>query len=345
MSRYMSTVYKDSVDHVYYSNSIFNNSPNPLILNISDERGQPIIGADNTPSESSSNYEMTVTNFSIPGALIPIFKFIPGQYKVTMEYNGSINTVNVPYIPQSALTTSDPGYFYVYYFQNFIDMINSALATSFAALAGVPVGNVAPYLVYNAADKSISIIATGNDYDESAVPRINLYFNTALHEYLLYFQMFFITYSPIDVKNFRMIFKDNFNNVTVNGGINTYRMTSEIADLNSWSDLNKIVITSNLTCLRQEWYSSNISGDSAASISFPIIAEFVTIPDAQGDLRSEITYTPYQFKWIDVLGSITKKIDFNFYYLTFSLDLIPIYLPPYNSGSITVCFKRKTAYQ
>lgn len=126
-------------DHIYYNINITNPSTSQLLLAEFNQTAAQAILAN--PSE----YNLSVVRFTIPAQQIPIFIFVKGLYTVTLSINGLDYMSIVPYIP-GFTAVLDPGDTQVYSYNQFLLMINQALANSFLASNG---SFTTPLLIYS----------------------------------------------------------------------------------------------------------------------------------------------------------------------------------------------------
>lgn len=211
-------------DHFYY-NMIINNLTDSSVFAIyRDVRGQTIV-------QNPSDYTVSVIRFAINSGLLPIFNFTPipgnfssgntnlnkGSYSITLSYNGvdyqenvifalnkfvvnnTIADYNIPPNIQNWNTINEQNfeYYQVFDYENFLDMINSAIQNAYMRIpldappkvAGAP----APFLQLNRETQIINIIAH-RSFDPAFVggQSIQLYMNTDLY-------VFFNNFSAIQI--------------------------------------------------------------------------------------------------------------------------------------------------
>ena len=153
--------------HIYYDLNILNNdttgTKQPPFLQFTEIRNSPYI---NNPSD----YFCSVVRFSVETPTLPLIIPQPKVgaanvnelvYTVSMSHPTLLPvpiTTSVFYVPQSSATLAPPPtsitsasdiineYYYTYTYKPFIDMINTALRTTWIALiAALPAGTLNPY--------------------------------------------------------------------------------------------------------------------------------------------------------------------------------------------------------
>lgn len=207
-------------DHFYYNIEINNQTDKPINASFKETRDSAIL-------QNPSEYTVSVIRFAINSGLIPIFNFVPvpgsngsgnlnlnkGVYSVTLEYGDDVYQENVIYALnnytlgdyenppniQNWKTINEENYEYyqIFDYENFIDMINSALATAYAKIdpnsppktAAAP----APFLQLNRDTGKIDLIVH-RSFDSSFVdsPTIRIFMNERLY-------VFFNNFSAVQV--------------------------------------------------------------------------------------------------------------------------------------------------
>lgn len=211
-----SNLIKDD-NHIYYNISIFPNTnfnhPESFVAKFTESRSDPIL-------DRPEDYHLSIVRFSIPGESIPIFVYpttpiLNGQgkptgqyqvnnnvYSVTLSYFNGVTTLYyqefLAYVSNfTYLASTNLRFYYVYSYQQFIDMINTAFSNAFISLktANPSVKSTrAPYLLFNPVTKLISLI-----YQQTIITDgILIYFNTALS---LFFDNYNFSFLPLNAPN------------------------------------------------------------------------------------------------------------------------------------------------
>ncbi len=215
-----SQIIKDD-DHVYYNISIFPdrtyNNPQEFPASFIEVRSDAII-------DKPEQYHMSVIRFSVPGEAIPIFIYphIKNSqtgiytvnnmaYSVTLSTGGNDYQTFITYVANTTeFNSTQVQYYYIYSYQAFINMINTAFATSFAALKTANPGVAAtraPYLIFNPATEIISLI-----FQNSYLGSINVFMNGILNLFFDNFNVILNDFNAINGKAVQFILPTSLNN-------------------------------------------------------------------------------------------------------------------------------------
>jgi len=302
---------------------------------------QPII-------EHANEYYLSIDRFSIPMSNIPIFIFNPAAnfYTVELVYNGTgSGPISVQYIPPALQPTTSAYYYYVYSYNLFLLMINTALAASFTALGGsisLPAGSIAPYFVIDDSTKIISLVAQSNFYDSTISTPIQIFMNTNLLSYMEGIPM---SYNSALAGGRNILFNlfNTHNNVIAASPSNFYKMDTEYgaSTLINWNQAKGFIITTDSIPINPE-YLPIVSGQNLLNTR-PILAnfDFVYSPsDTKGLVAQYILQSPY--KTIDLVGrNQVNRIDTTVYWYDSSNNMYTIYLRPNEAMSIRLVFLKK----
>lgn len=201
----------ENPDYVWYdlvfSNIDSENFDSRTTLFFKDTRDVPIIN-------KIDDYKMSITRFEISTWSIPCAYFQSqtnsndpniGQYGIVLEYFDGVNSYTTSlnrliFVPQDKTQSTPPApntqqyglpefspYYYIYNFNNFIDMVNTAFSSAMVELKTI-VGGIDPsiynvndpFMVWND-DLTASILAPADWFDVSVDPQIKIYFNRPLY--------------------------------------------------------------------------------------------------------------------------------------------------------------------
>ena len=261
--------------HVYLNLDATNTSKTPQPLVFNDMRNNPFI-------ENADQYHVSIVRFSVmTGSSLPIF--IPTMeysawdgtayenlnttiYNLTLQY-GSIN-VTVPLVYNTTNRVSNPallgssisnGYtnenYYIYYYQQVVDMVNQAFVSAFAQLGSLISPTIAnatipPLMQWDTQNNKAIILAELGKYDRNLMSPILIYFNTSLYE--------LFSSTPADGVNTSELYKNyclKFYNNTTNLrnvkylNVTTYTMMQvfqEVSTVQLWSPVQNILFTTDL---------------------------------------------------------------------------------------------------
>lgn len=370
-------VVSDDGDRIYY-NFIIGESINTR----PSFEAKVLTNLDEVFLTNPSDYYISVVRFSIPCQNIPIFvpeiQNFPNTdinrtvYSVSLEYNGFTSGETFvqfvsenPNIQVSSITASNPPnttsqYYWIYEFQPFIDMVNTALATAFTNLAlasgGLPLGATAPFFEFDPSTQLISLVAQRLFYDRTLALPINIFMNYKLLTYFDSLESTYLgnnnAYAP-NGKDFQIVVKDLKNNwynpsfVVPANPPNYYRMIQNFPNVVSWNVFKSLQIVSNMIPIRQEYSPSLSSGNGGNTQGQVFLKDFEPQLNNGGDSRGILYFTldgPYQL--IDLVSTTPlRKIDLSIYWVDrfgrkYLLEC------PYNQViSVKVVFIKKSSYK
>ena len=393
-----SELYKVDDDHVYYNILIPHNPTSstgglpPNLATFEENRVQPIL-------DKPSDYYLAVTRFLVPGGTIPIFIFRvnpypntdinQGIYSVTLSWNGndvqqyveyqtnaSNNTsYNVPFaqIPP-ALSSSNPNqtlsnYYYVFSYQEMLDMVNTAISNALYTLIntyGAPSDAVAPYFIYNPQTQLFSLISQIKYFDEATangglgnLPTISLYVNLPLFRLFDGIEVISEGYNVTNNKYIRYVIKNNNNNFyfgNSNAAPTTYpylyyQMSQEYPTIVNWNSLQSIVFTSVSLPSRSEYIPGTTSAGSvglsqSGNNNFrQIITDFQVLQDLGGSARTVIQYFPQSpYRYVDLLSNDPlRKLDITVWWSDTDNNLYPVTVPTGGVVTIKMLFIKKSS--
>lgn len=308
---------------------------------------QPIIS-------NPEKYHVSVDRFQIDGKSLPIYVFNPASPPaVWLEYGGFSAKVDFIFVPQNTYVVNPSivpfnKYYHVYDIQHFLDMMNTALATAFANLGGLvvlPVGSSSPYIVWNAPTGLASVYAQKAFYNLSLGAPIEIFFNTALHDVLLFFN----TYNDaFDKWQLRM--NDNYNNTQTIGVVDWLFITQQANGASGWNPVKSIIFTSSsipvagtYTSLNSQASNSNATNEDDTN-SLAILIDFKIDPTFAMSPRTELLYVAQDnTRKLDMQGNTPlKNININIFWSDTAGNLFPLVIARNKEASIKLLFTKKT---
>lgn len=299
--------------HAYYNIVILpdNDKKNPKtkLASFIDSRGEAIIDLPN-------DYHVSILRFTVPTRNIPIFIYpttgTEGDYKadneyysVTLKYANVSYQVYLTFTPENtgSLSNTEP-YYYVYSYQNFINMINTALAAAYTKIPMASPTTQAPYLALDRETGLISLFAQqayagGNDGGS-----VSIFFNTPLASLLNSFYFKYRAYNEPFGEYAELIVEDTKTNTPV-APLNYYEMKQEYNNLADWAQLDSIIIATGSIPIKQENVPGALSSlGSTTDDTIPILADF--IPERNESLvRQTLQYRPTaEYKRVDLQGTV-----------------------------------------
>lgn len=348
MNKHRTNIVSDS-DNVYYDVNISsNNEQSKSTSNYNVTRTQNIL-------DDPSDYFLSVIRFTIPSYFVPILEFVPqveggnnGQYSVTLQRGGQIQQVFVTYVNDSVETYAEnpKEYYYMYQYQSFVNLINTALDGAFAALGGnIPVGSAAPVMLFDSPSKTFTMY-----FDETYIGAnpILVYFNDKLWSLIYGMQHerqntgIGFTADGRDV----LLLVDNYGNNFVdttffplNPPQLYYFLTQEYSTVYNWNPYKRIVLTTGNLPIENEFVKGEENGYRK------ILTDFSPSNNVN-DERSVYQYFPTsQYRLIDMISNTNlKKINLQVWWQDRNEDLRPIYLPWNSQINIKLGFFNKNLY-
>lgn len=339
------TDYTDT--HTYYNANMVNSSDTPIIANYSDNRDEELIS-------DPEHWHLSIERADIDALYIPLFHFITGAYKVSLNYGVISSSQNVIYVPESTLTPQDslkP----VYSINHFLKMVNDALLLAFDAIkASIPAINRPAYppgFVYNSTTKLFSLIAE-TTYDTVTPPSgiaIFIGINTRLFNMLSggWDVKYYGTAGPALDYNFN-IYNQKNNIITLSdpaGVIPTkfaYDMKAEYVSSNL-KDATKLILTTSMPIAREYIPALEGNATTGSNSTQAILTDFSIGSQPEDVGRPGYLYIPQYPRNIDLVGNIPiRNITMAVFWQDRAGALYPVYIPPHSSFTIKMSFKRKT---
>lgn len=316
--------------------------------------------------ENPSEYYLSVVRFQLPGQLIPLFFNVGYNGGTTLPFaNTTFRSVTLTlgasnqqrfliYTPQD-LTIPVPTppidqyniqYYAMRSYQQYVDQINVALASAFAALPPpvlVP-ALVAPYMTYDPDTQLFSLFA-----DQRFVAQgIHIFMNTDLYNsFLPSFDTVFNGSDQPFGKDYEILIKDNKNNSVTIGAINYYQMKQEFKSINNINQFRTIVLTVNNIPIRYETTPSTRQNNSVQTNSLNILTDFIpALTNTAGELQTQIVYYPTaEYRLIDVVGdSGVNELEIRAFWGDKYENLYPILVPAHDNGSVKLLFRNRKLY-
>lgn len=148
-----------------------------------------------------ASFDATVARFFLPLSSLPYFDSAKQQFFITLTYNGVDYKQQVTAIQYVAGDTN------VYYVQQWIDSINIALKSAYAALIAAITAtsqfwpNRPPFLQFNSSTNLISLITDAGSWENTASGSPIIWFNTALALQLRNLPQFQVAYNSASGKD------------------------------------------------------------------------------------------------------------------------------------------------
>ena len=340
-------------DKVYFNVELGNNGGGVAVPATFNQTFQsPII-------DVPDDYYCCVTKFSCPTTQIPIFipTLQPASttatiYSVTLTYNGNSSQQFVQYVAGSGFPNTAPTYYYVFNYNTFIDQINTALATAFAAITP-PMGSQAPYFQYNPVTGLISFVAQRAYYDQTLSTPILIYINLPLSDLLTGFEG---TYAPLGFvptvtgQDDTISVYDQKNNwynpswVTPATPGDYYIMTQNYPSIGAWTPFKSLRLSSNSLPIKPEYIIPSFGTINLGSQG--VLQTFVPLFDETGIHATSVNYVPgTNLHLLNMSGAKPiYQVDFQFQWIDGDGLAHPVYIDNNQVCAVEFGFFRKSTY-
>lgn len=331
----------------------------------------------NLPNTSTP---LDTTNFSpyLSGGIIEKAQDNPNYtpYGVCYSYGGNDYPTRIIFSPMNSSPLPRPpsknnglqdlsnGYYYVYSYKPFLDLINNALLQSYQAFntAHPGIHNSPIQYIYNSDTGLISMIA---EYSYSLVGAADIYANSLLtFTYLEAINVYFNNYNSPNFKDCRMIIKpEPFNNnayaekgdiVPTPPTLPKYLIFTQEYDVRYlWNNIKAILFTSSTLQSRLEYMPNiqNINAFNATLLNINVfspstrnIVSYYDIITESGSpqQRQSLFYLPSFVKWIDlVTHNPLTSINIDIYFELTNGQIIPLYIEPNDAIDLKLVFMKK----
>src|SRR5215216_1175035 len=245
------------------------------------------------------------------------------RFPINLEYFPQnpvyIDTLPTGFVQNKSLQIITP-YYFIYSYQQFLNMINDALGVSWnvSGLKAMFPNHLQPYFVLDSETSLISLIVPTYfvNITAPAVVTPSIFMNVALQKYLDAFNVSLTRYNAPQGNDTYFIFNGSFTQTpetfyypngitppatTANPGPPTipgyYKFTQEYSILEYWSSLHSIIISTNTIPIRNE-YIPGVSNQASyitvnqdgINVSYPILSDFVPQIEGSAGTSRSIAY-------------------------------------------------------
>lgn len=384
----MSFTTRDTPDKVYYDitiSNLQNTATAPPVLYFNETRNSPFI-------LDPESYYLSIVRFTLDTNTLPIIQpeIQPAPnsnvnlttYSITMDWNNPVAPFQsftqqtfITFIPQnkqaivpappsqtlSGLQNNETGYYDVYNYQYWIQLVNNTFTQCYNDLnaqvvaAGLALPSpYAPVMSWDTQGNIAILNADNAGYNDTTANYISIYFNPSLFN--LFSSFPFIVESTDVVaggKNARIIMSGfgGANVVQFPPVAPTYtalQIVQEYSTIVLWTPITSIVFTSNTLPIVANQVSAPLlffngkrfqSGGNNSNIA-QIITDFVA---NDGNYKPNIVYIPSaQYRLVNLVGnSPLYNIDVEVFYKNRVGEFIPIRLGSGGTATIKILFTRK----
>jgi len=366
--------------HIYIDLDMINNSAggDQVPLSFEETRLHPFLDGD------ASDYYCTIVRFNIQTGdalpvMIPVIDTTQGDkdvtvYKVTIKrrnrstgtvitsaeeavvYVPSDHTVPVPSLVAGGVQDVTSGYYNVYQYQDFVDMVNSALDLAWReAIVGTDVPEQAPFLEFNPETYACSINTPRQCEPGRSDPNdyYDIYFNSRLFELFIGFPADYYSDGQYKIK-VRNRGESNVRKLTYPGNvtIDYLQMYQEMSSVGMWNPVSAVVFaTTSLPIHPTQTSAPRIYNDKTNSTGIGygspnianILSDFAVPISATNQYRPEISYTPSaEYRLIDMFSNHNlTRIDLQVYWKDKYGNFHRFYLQPGCAAHIKILFRLK----
>lgn len=354
-------------DYVYFNINLTNNNNIDTICNSIINLTSPIIN-------DSSHYYLSVIRFVLDGSSIPIFIFKNNTYFITLSVVIPTDEGDQSFESQSPIQyNNDYSRFdlqTIYYYDDFITLINKTIAAVFVDLtaqvfaAGLSLPysiDRAPYMIYSPAT-GLCGIAAQSGYAEPSDPdspeTVRIWFNNAFYAFFANLPAYPVAPDDGSINTNYLL---NMQKIGIsNTGLalpfipsDEFFVSQEFPALYLWFDITTIMFVSNALGVNPEFTpvvnTSSALGTSASggasNVTIPMLTDFQPYyapGDAAGP-RSYIYYVPQsEYRRYDLFGGPIDTVDVKIILRDRVGNQYPYYIPPFQSVQMKLCFQKRS---
>ncbi len=292
-----------------------------------DNRVQPIL-------KNPSEYELAVERFSVPSIGVPIQFQIPNQYKVSLEYNGTVKEAFITFPVNSTFPPLYPPYQAVWHYNEFTEGLNNALKDIHDQMKLAEPTFLPTKPIYMAYEENTNLFPL---YCQSAYtnPNIKLIFNDKLYYLFSSFSSFDRPTGVPNVNEFIILLKDYGNNSTTLGGYD-FKIQQQFSTIALLSTLRSLVFETNSIPVENE-----LIGSSSKNVTRQVITNFLLDQKVQD--RSPIQFFPEgPQRWVTLSSrQELRRIDLKVSWTDEFDNLYPIVGDDQNPISMKLVFRKK----
>ena len=326
-------------DHVYIDINIKYDEnkdvgQNSSIATYQSTKTEPLIG---NPSE----YHLTIDRFNLSGFLIPSYIFNPDEPgAVGLNFGGIGYFADLVWTPRTNTGVNDPTYYFIYDYQHYLDILNTALTTAFSLIPAPPAGAVAPYVVWDTDSQKFIVYAQKAFYDLSIATPIKIIFDNTVYRLFP-----FLPYFEETNNLWSLVMNDYKNNTEDIGGVDYLFLKQQAIGTSYWNPAKGILFTSNSIPVKNTYTQiNNQFQDESNATSLGILIDFKLNIDNSLDQRKQLLYVPQQnYRRLDLYGTTPlRTIDIQVYWSDLFGNLYPLRIPKAQEANIKLLFIRKS---
>lgn len=326
--------------------------------------------------DNPSNYYLTLARWKVPAFEFPllIFPVQNGQsnpnlsdYSITLETSTDIFQTFLFYVaydssaevPTTAIPKQAPtNYYFVYDYQQMIDIINTAFTIAFENVTGKPGGStIPPIMIFNPETRLFGIQAEETFFSVDTNPTplppafpttqpsfdadIKIYFNFKLYSLFNGLNARFTDPNgpeATDGRDVQIVVKDfGYNNINNQFVL----MEQNFPSIAYWSPVQQVIFETTLIPINSEFTTT--SPDSFKKV----LTDFEPITDSSQDVRTTLQYFPQGvYRLTDLIGTKPLyNIDLTAKWLDLEGNEYFVEIPPFQQFSAKLLFVKRNLYK
>lgn len=330
--------------------------------------------------DRASDYEISVVRFVLDTPTLPLLMPIPlvGQaninrltYSVTLQYQNNSVQQYLTFIPQNvnAQLPNPPliqpdlstGYYELYSYTHFINIVNNAFQSAYNSLAGMGAlpSNYAPYLEFDPTTTKCILNADILGYELGLANPIKIFMNTPLYNLFSSFDAYNDGYSGTTLtgKNFQIDVR-NINNgniyTTSSPAVNWVQVYQEYPTLGVIGNpFDSIVFTTASLPIQASVIAqpininaTNPNTENLNKKTLKVLTDLQVPLDAGWETKSRLYYSPSaEYRMVSLLGEdAVRSYDFSVYWKSTAGIYYPFYLSAGCSCGMKIMFRKKPVY-
>jgi hypothetical protein len=377
-SRYLQQVVNNDMaqnsepDTIYMDVNVINNNLQGVAvpLTYSETRDRPIINCCN-------EYYLSVIRFNLDTLSLPVF--IPqiqlnqsdinlSIYSFTFEYDGVNHQQYLEFVPQdkTAQLPSPPqdnvdlttGYYYLYSFQWFVDILNVTLKDAYAGFISAltdagktaPAAENIPFIMYDPTTSEMILNLDAASFDDSLETPCFLYCNSAMRNLLCGFNMEIDNYTDANGMNYKIVCENRLstNVLQVTDTYTAIQCYQEFTSTSKWSCVQSVVLTTNMPIvgtiqgIPQVFGSETSLTNSSANVSLNVISDFEVQLSNGKEWLPNINYVPQIYRLVPMVSNnALHTVDITAYWKDIYNNLHQFNISANTNCNIKLMFRKK----
>ena len=340
-------------DYKYFNVVMVNKTDEDIPATFHERRVQPIL-------DEMSDYEIGIIRWKISGMKIPLFIWEAGKYYVSLSVGDNV------YIQEVTNQNLDDS---IYYYEEFIDMVNAAFDRAWDELVHVDEHpeykdiTETPEILYDSNTKLFYIVTQIKEAEQASIYHptarddhtpIEIFFSTELYKLFRGFKC--DEYHAMEHADYRIHVMDVMNNKrppeffwlpTIPDAElpkSGYVMTpTSFPCMNAWHSLNRIIMTTTLPVETEDIGMKDSSYNSSGlPMNQAILTDFEVVKNEQNALDDIIYYCTNEKRYLNFSSTgQLNEMDLSIYWETNSQKPIQLMLKSGEEANVKIQFCRR----